>query len=141
MISSPFLPIFMLIFFKIVLYREFVRFSTILNSYYTGDRTKWIRTKRGSPVSNKWSVQYIFLCIELKNWLLLVSQYFITTALIEMYENKTNRNSQKIHHSFLNIFFQIGTCYSRRFVSSIFCQLIFHSLLVHHRFYIELRAF
>ena len=36
---------------KIVLYREIWLFSKILNSYYTGDCTKWIHTKRGPPVS------------------------------------------------------------------------------------------
>ena len=35
---------------KIVLYREIHTISTIFNSYYTGHRTKWILTKRGSPV-------------------------------------------------------------------------------------------
>ena len=35
---------------KIVLYREIALFSTILKSYYTGDRTKWIHNKRGPPV-------------------------------------------------------------------------------------------
>ena len=30
-------------------------FSPILSSYYTGDRTKWIRTKRGPPVPAKFS--------------------------------------------------------------------------------------
>ena len=35
---------------KIILYRGIHTISTILNSYYTGDCTKWICTKRGPPV-------------------------------------------------------------------------------------------
>ena len=35
---------------NIVLLRGICTFSTIYESYYFGDRTKWIRTKRGSPV-------------------------------------------------------------------------------------------
>ena len=35
---------------KIVLLRGICTFSTIYESYYFGDCTKWIRTKRGSPV-------------------------------------------------------------------------------------------
>ena len=35
---------------KIILLRGICTFSTIYEWYYFGDRTKWIRTKRGSPV-------------------------------------------------------------------------------------------
>ena len=42
---------------KIVLYWGILLLSTILDSYYTGDRTKWIRTKWGSPV-------YVFFNLE-----------------------------------------------------------------------------
>ena len=35
---------------KIVLLRGICTFITIYESYYFGDRTKWIRTKRGPPV-------------------------------------------------------------------------------------------
>ena len=59
-INFDFLTICIEIFSKKLYYiGEFVLFSTILNSYYTRDCTKWIRTKKGSPVIATCNILYL----------------------------------------------------------------------------------
>ena len=59
---------------KIVLLRGICTFSTIYESYYFGDRTKWICTKRGSPVHTfgVHSLVYMLLVYMLLVYILLV---------------------------------------------------------------------